>query len=122
MMGIEKPAENASGGTAAIKVTVTLNGPYIVEGAIPLANQTIQSDSEGGSREWLEGPPFEVAEEYHLCRCRQSANKPFCDKTPLKVGFDGNGKASRAPYLAQAAGCGGPTTELAHAQPLRATG
>jgi len=28
-MGIEKPAENASGGTAAIKVTVTLNGPYI---------------------------------------------------------------------------------------------
>ena len=47
-MTIEKRAER--------KITVTRNGPYMIEGAIPLANQTIESDSEGGSREWLEGP------------------------------------------------------------------
>ena len=46
------------------KITVTRNGPYLVEGAIPLANQTIESDAEGGSREWLQGQPFEADEVY----------------------------------------------------------
>src|SRR5438445_7153079 len=122
MMAIEKTADKASGGTAAMKVTVSRNGPYTVEGAIPLANQTIESDSEGGSREWLQGPPFEVAEEYHLCRCGQSSNKPFCDKTHLKVGFDGAETASRAPYLDQAEVFEGPTMDLTDAQPLCASG
>ena len=72
-----------------LKITVTQNGPYLVEGAIPLALQTIESDSEGGSREWLEGRTFEVEEDYQLCRCGHSANKPFCDGTHLTIDFDG---------------------------------
>ena len=48
-------------GAPAARITVTRNGPYIVEGAVPLANQTIESDSEGGSREWLQGQPFVCA-------------------------------------------------------------
>ena len=104
------------------KVTVTRNGPYVVEGAIPLANQTIESDSEGGSREWLEGPTFEVDEVYNLCRCGQSSNKPFCDSTHLKVGFDGTETASRAPYLDQADVFEGPAMDLTDAQPLCASG
>src|SRR6266571_2313073 len=121
-MAIEKTADKASGGTAAMKVTVSRNGPYIVEGAIPLANQTIESDSKGGSREWLDGQPFEVAEVYDLCRCGQSSNKPFCDKTHLKVGFDGTETASRAPYLNQADVFEGPVMDLTDAQPLCASG
>jgi CDGSH-type Zn-finger protein len=101
-MTIEKPAKKAGGGTGAMRVTVTRNGPYLVEGAVPLANQTIESDEEGGSREWLEGPAFAADEVYELCRCGQSSNKPFCDRTHLKVGFDGTETASRAPYLDQA--------------------
>jgi len=122
MMAIEKTADKASGGTAAMKVTVSRNGPYIVGGAISLANQTIESDSEGGSREWLDGQPFEVAEVYDLCRCGQSSNKPFCDKTHLKVGFDGTETASRAPYLNQADVFEGPVMDLTDAQPLCASG
>src|SRR5437867_11566433 len=117
-MAIEKTADKASGGTAAMKVTVARNGPYKVEGAIPLANQTIESDAEGGSREWLQGQPFEVDEVYNLCRCGQSSNKPFCDSTHLKVGFDGTETASRAPYLDQADVFEGPAMELTDAQPL----
>ncbi len=113
-MTIEKRAER--------KITVTRNGPYLVEGAIPLANQTIESDSEGGSREWLQGQPFEVAEVYSLCRCGQSSNKPFCDSTHLKVGFDGTETASRAPYLEQADVFEGPVMDLTDAQPLCASG
>jgi len=101
-MTIEKPVGKAAGETAAMKITVTQNGPYRVEGAIPLANQTIESDSEGGSREWLTGEPFQVDEVYLLCRCGQSSTKPFCDSTHLKVEFDGTETASRAPYLEQA--------------------
>ena len=85
------------GGAQAARITVSRNGPYLVEGAVPLANQTIESDSEGGSREWLQGQPFEVTEVYRLCRCGQSSNKPFCDSTHLKVGFDGTETASTAP-------------------------
>ena len=74
-----------------LKITVTLNGPYLVQGGIPLAKQTIESDSEGGSREWLQGRAFEVKQEYRLCRCGQSSNKPFCDSTHLKGGIRRNG-------------------------------
>src|SRR5437667_272189 len=81
------------------------------EGAIPLAVQTIESDSEGGSREWLQGRAFEVSEEYRLCRCGHSSNKPFCDSTHLKVRFDGTETASRAPYLEQAEVFEGPAMD-----------
>ena len=94
-MTTENRAEKSDGGTAEMKITITRNGPYMVEGAIPLANQTIESDAEGGSREWLEGDTFPVAEVYKLCRCGQSSNKPFCDGTHLKVGFDGTEAASQ---------------------------
>ena len=85
-MTIEKPAETTNE-TSAMKITVTRNGPYLVQGSIPLAVQTIVSDSEGGSREWRQGRTFTVKQEYRLCRCGQSANKPFCDGTHTKVGF-----------------------------------
>src|SRR5438132_2647666 len=101
-MAIEKLAEKTNGGSTTVKITVTRNGPYVVEGAIPLALQTIMSDSEGGSREWRQGRVFEVEQRYLLCRCGQSSNKPFCDGTHLKVGFDGTETASMAPYLEQA--------------------
>lgn len=117
-MTLEKPAAKANGGTTAMKITVSRNGPYLVTGAIPLATQTIQSDSEGGSREWLEGPPLEAPEEYHLCRCGQSSSKPFCDSTHLKVNFDGTETASRAPYVEQVDVFEGPAMDLTDAQPL----
>ena len=51
-MTSEGPVEEVSSGASLKKVTVSRNGPYVVEGAIPLALQTIVSDSEGGSKEW----------------------------------------------------------------------
>jgi CDGSH-type Zn-finger protein len=90
----------------ARKITIARNGPYLVEGAIPLAIQTIESDSEGGSREWVQGRAFDVKQEYRLCRCGKSSTKPFCDRTHLKVGFDGTEVASKVPYLEQAEALG----------------
>ena len=108
--------------TAARRVTVMKNGPYRVEGSIPLARQTIVADDEGGSRDWQHGDPIEAPPAYALCRCGQSSNKPFCDSTHLTVGFDGTEVASREPYVEQAQVFGGPTLDLTDAQSLCASG
>lgn len=58
-----------------VKITVKPNGPYRVEGPVKLL------DIEG--REWdLTGKPA-----FSLCRCGASTNKPFCDGTHSKLGF-----------------------------------
>jgi len=100
------------------KVVVSKNGPYLVSGGPPLARQTILADAEGGSQEWAEGGAFPAQESYALCRCGHSANKPFCDGTHRKVGFDGTETASRAPYREQAKLVEGPRLALSDAESL----
>ena len=101
-----------------MKITVTRNGPYVVEGAVPMARQTIVADPQGDSREWQEGESFETQEAFALCRCGHSATKPYCDGSHVRVGFDGTETASHEPYEAQASEQVGPTVTLADAQPL----
>jgi CDGSH-type Zn-finger protein len=63
---------------AAVKITVRKNGPYRVEapeGSVELV------DAEG-NRYDLTG---KLA--FSLCRCGASVNKPFCDGTHSKMGF-----------------------------------
>ena len=58
-----------------VKITVRPNGPYRVEGPIRLI------DADG--KEWdLQGKPA-----ISLCRCGASVNKPFCDGTHSRIGF-----------------------------------
>jgi CDGSH-type Zn-finger protein len=101
-----------------MQVTVTENGPYRVSGSIPIARQTIVADGEGNSIGWRQGQTFEAGESYALCRCGQSANKPFCDGSHARIGFDGTETASRQPYVQQAEAQEGPTLILTDAQPL----
>ncbi len=100
------------------RITVTENGPYVVTGSVPLAIQTIVYDAEGNSLDWEQGQPFDTPDEYSLCRCGQSATKPFCDSSHLRVGFDGTETASREPYLDQAGEEDGPAVVLTDAESL----
>ena len=69
---------------ADVKITVRPNGPYRVEGPVTLV------DAEG--REWdLTGKAA-----FSLCRCGGSVNKPFCDGTHSKIGFQAADAAVRA--------------------------
>jgi CDGSH-type Zn-finger protein len=61
---------------ADVQVQSTENGPYKVTGPIELI------DSEGNA---ITTPGQTV----FLCRCGGSTNKPFCDGTHSKIGFDG---------------------------------
>jgi len=101
-----------------VKVVVSKNGPYLVTGGVPLAKQTIVTDREGGSHEWKEGEAWPAQDSYALCRCGHSGNKPFCDGTHKKVGFDGTETARREPYGAQAQVFEGPALNLTDAESL----
>lgn len=55
-------------------VVPTDNGPYIVSGTFTLSD--------------VEGNQITVEGDAYLCRCGASANKPFCDGSHRKAGFD----------------------------------
>lgn len=60
-------------------IKVSDNGPYIVSGVITV---------EDGN-----GNPIETKAQFALCRCGQSATKPFCDGTHRKAGFESQVRA-----------------------------
>jgi len=51
-----------------------VSGPLWVQGGIPLTAE--------------DGTPYPVRNRVTLCRCGNSANKPFCDGSHIKAGFD----------------------------------
>ena len=101
-----------------MQIRVTRDGPYVVTGSVPLTVQVIVPNQEGESIEWQQGQPFDTPGEYDLCRCGQSATKPFCDSSHLRAKFDGTETASREPYRHQAEEEDGPDVVLTDAESL----
>lgn len=66
---------------ADVEITIRTNGPYLVSGPIKLQD--------------ADGNPVDTSgrERVALCRCGGSTNKPFCDGTHSKIGFQGAMKA-----------------------------
>src|ERR1700690_1198175 len=100
------------------KITVTENGPYLVDGDVPLANQHIVANDEGESVGWRQGDAFPRSKKYALCRCGSSRTKPFCGGTPKRMGFEGTETASREPFEKQAKRIAGPIVVLEDAESL----
>lgn len=90
------------------RVVVSKDGPYLVTGSVPLSVSTIGVDAAGQSTNWRNDPELPRQATYALCRCGGSSNKPFCDGTHLKTGFDGAETASRRPYEERAKVFDGP--------------
>ena len=65
---------------AQVKITVRPNGPYRVEAP----EGTVELVDVNGNQFDLTGKPA-----FSLCRCGGSVNKPFCDGTHSKIGFQG---------------------------------
>jgi CDGSH-type Zn-finger protein len=61
-----------------MRITPTENGPYKVEGALSLELVDPR------------GRPIPIQRDVvFLCRCGGSTNKPFCDGTHSRIGFQG---------------------------------
>ena len=101
-----------------MKIKITKNGPYLVSGTVPLCKEVIGANEGGESVQWEPGQTYPAQAQYALCRCGHSANKPFCDGTHVKVGFDGTETASRQPYLEQVKLMRGPAMSLTDAESL----
>ena len=102
----------------AARIVVTKDGPYRVEGGVPVLKQVIGVDADGASREWKEDRRYDATGSYDLCRCGQSESKPFCDYTHMIAAFDGTETASREPYVDQAGVIEGPSLALTDAEGL----
>lgn len=100
------------------KIKIAKDGPYLVSGPVPLKEQTIITDANGGSVDWKVTRTFDKPAPYALCRCGQSRNKPYCDGTHAKVGFDGTETANRADYVDQAELMRGPRLSLSDQENL----
>lgn len=55
-------------------IKVNDNGSYRITGEVELVD--------------AEGNVFATKKSFSLCRCGHSANKPFCDGTHRKIGFE----------------------------------
>lgn len=62
----------------AVKITARLNGPFLLEPGDAVVELV---DSQGNKYD-LTGKP-----RVSLCRCGGSVNKPFCDGTHSRIGF-----------------------------------
>ena len=100
------------------KIVVSENGPYLVQGSIPLSVMTITQNEDGESWEWTEGRRLKTSPKYKLCRCGHSKHKPFCDDTHKTVAFDGEETASRRPFMRQAETYHGPVLTLQDSEDL----
>ena len=65
-----------------VVVTAYENGPYVVKGPATLM------DADGNA--WN----TEGRTSFALCRCGGSTNKPFCDGTHSKIGFEAAERAA----------------------------
>ena len=83
------------------KIKVTKDGPYLVSGEVPLAEEKVIHDEEGMPLKWEKDEKFSDKKEYALCRCGKSKNKPYCDGSH-KAGFDGEETADNLPFAENA--------------------
>jgi CDGSH-type Zn-finger protein len=65
---------------AQVKITVRPNGPFRVEAP----EGSVELVDVDGNKFDLTGKPA-----FSLCRCGGSTNKPFCDGTHSRIGFQG---------------------------------
>lgn len=80
-MSTQETAPEAAGPAtaAATRITVVENGPLQVKGNVELVDH--------------DGNPYVTRRTVFLCRCGQSATKPFCDGSHVRTRFTARERA-----------------------------
>ena len=74
----EKISQSLSTRDGAVNIRPIRNGPLRVDGAIEMVSAT--------------GRTIDRAEQLWLCRCGQSQDKPYCDGSHKRSGFEADGE------------------------------
>ena len=94
------------------RIVIVEDGPYLVSGNVPLAKESAVRDREGVPVKWEMLESYPDHEDYSLCRCGASENKPYCDGSHSAIAFDGTETASRVPFTEVAIRYEGPDFDL----------
>jgi len=104
------------------KILITKDGPYEVQGDIPLQISSTVIDEEGTSLKWQAGKNYpQDNQSYFLCRCGHSKNKPFCDGSHIKAKFNGQETATYQSDTKNTAYYKGPQIDLVDEKSLCAS-
>jgi CDGSH-type Zn-finger protein len=71
------------------QIDVNQDGPYQVSGQVPLRRKRAETTELGEPVGWQDDELLATDDTYWLCRCGGSENKPFCDGSHRRIGFDG---------------------------------
>lgn len=93
--------------TSDPKITSRPGGPLMVSGGLPIVRKTAVHSEHGEPLAWKTSEPVTDRENYALCRCGQSENKPFCDGAHTVAGFEGTDVADGSLYDDRANELGG---------------
>jgi CDGSH-type Zn-finger protein len=105
-----------------MRIIIEADGPYQVEGGIPLVRKTQIVSEYGEPIGWQKGELIPTDPTYTLCRCGRSKNKPFCDFSHLDTDFDGSETAGTRPSAQRRTAYPGSTGIVIRKDPGLCTG
>jgi CDGSH-type Zn-finger protein len=70
------------------RIEVLPEGPLKVTGSVPLRTADYVYSEHGEPMTWKPSPPMDAGEEYYLCRCGASGNRPYCDGSHHDANWD----------------------------------
>jgi CDGSH-type Zn-finger protein len=114
-MAKNKRKPSGKGKKGEPRIAVTKDGPYIVSGGLPLAKEIIISGRNAVALRWAKGDNYPLRQGYALCRCGQSAAKPYCSGMHAETGFKGTETSGSKKYARQAGKTSGPAIILTDA-------
>lgn len=93
------------------KIIVSKDGPYLIEGDVPIHDEIVVNDKEGNPLNYQVGKEYPKKDSCALCRCGKSKNKPFCDGSHAGF-FNGKETADNSKYLDSCEKISGPQVDL----------
>ncbi len=81
---------NTGNNERSARIRIQVDGPYHVDGHIPLVEKSQVVTEFGEPIAWRKDKDIQTTGDYSLCRCGASNKKPFCDGTHCENRFDGS--------------------------------